>query len=299
MEHHDTDIDETTTRVENLRLGVARTEQSQSSSNDTGESKTKKNYNELPTELKIMIWEYCLPGRRLIQFSVPLRRLRIGNHAGDPPLPTALHICRLSRETTLKEYRLVYEHHIPYYETYRSVNGKKLLSLFPVARHRPICFSPKIDQFCIDASEMYDYQNDTELQKVLEEFPGCLDDIQVLEVRHVTWGASPGVPDMRTYQSVEYGVLNHFRNLKELHMISAEKQQPCGSRQSLMVTRRAHASFMKWYEKARDLDPEGSKRSVPKVSFHCYREKRVMSDDDRRHWKKLYIADSEDLRLSH
>ncbi|PVH75732.1 hypothetical protein DL98DRAFT_536300 [Cadophora sp. DSE1049] len=309
MEHQDTTVDEATTLIENLRLDVVTMEQNQSSQSPKRQQPKTKFFADLLIELQIMIWEYTFPERRLIQFSLPLRVLRYGDYGnceGDPPLPTALHVCHLSRETILTHYRMVYEHHLPYFQDYSSVGGKRTFSLFPVPHHRPICFNPKVDQFCMDARELHDYRSSTELQRVITEFPGCLDDIQVLEIRNVNWllrvnpsAQLDGANNMRQYVRFEYGALNLFRKLKELHLVSSVEQDPCGSRQGLMATRSAHTDFMKWYEATRDLDPDGSKRSVPEVSFHCYRQKRAMSDEQRRNWKKLRVTESDGPRLSH
>ncbi|KAH7378076.1 hypothetical protein BKA64DRAFT_766878 [Cadophora sp. MPI-SDFR-AT-0126] len=302
MECQDTTIDDVSASVEDLRLAVAHDDQSQSSHNSTRQLQACKCFLDLPIELQIIIWEHTFPERRLIQFSIPLRVLRqwpYGSCVGDPPLPIALHVCRLSRKSILKYWRLVYEHHLPYYENYSSVRGKNSIPLFPVPRHRPICFNPKVDQICIDASEMHEYRNYTDLQKVVAEFRGCLDDIQVLEVYNVIW-VPRGIPyrhppgyvnDMGKYARFEYGVLNFFRNLKELHLISSMDQDSCVRIPGSMSTRTAHVNFMKWYRAARDLDPECSKRSVPEISFHCYREKQVLTDEQRRNWTKILVTE--------
>ena len=282
----------------------------------TGFSKTFTSYNDLPVELQMMIWEATFPEAaspegRLIQFSIPLWALRYvpyKKNDGDPRPPIALHVCRLSRETILKTYRLIHETHIPYGDVSGrpEVRGRHSRSLFPVPLYRPICFNPKADQFCIDSEELHDYPKRTELYQVVKRFPGCLDDIQILEIREVNWlprvypsGQTDGENGLARYARNEYGALSFFRNLKELYIVSTLQQDPCRCRHGLLATTAAHRDVMRWYEAARDMDPEGSERSIPQVSFHCYRQKCVMPAAMRRDFRRLRATASDAAGIPH
>lgn len=263
-------------------------------------------FPKLPTELQVMIWKFTFPGRRLIQFSVPYLILRPSTCQVDPPIPIAHSVCTQSRQLLLRHYRIIYEHYPPETHGYRTHSRKPSRSFLSGPFHRPICFDPTIDQFCMDASEMSLAPNKTAIAKICAEFPGSLDAITVLEVLNTQWVSRNAAfasthylfKPMSSYDHFQYGALNSFRNLKELHLV-ASKHPGLGISHvnRARITDRAYEAVMRWYRQARDMDGEGFERKIPKVYFHDHRREQAMTDEEIRRLARIQTPEEDDQNM--
>ncbi|KAG4440580.1 hypothetical protein IFR05_003947 [Cadophora sp. M221] len=259
-------------------------------------------FQTLPLELQVMVWKFTFPGRRLIQFGVPYRILMSPNCHVDPPLPIAHSVCKQSRDILLRYYRVIYEHYPPETHGYRTHSARPSRSFLGGPFHRPIFFDPTMDQFCIDASEMNQQSNRTEIAKIKTKFPGSLDNVTVLEVFNTEWVSITFLWNpISSYEHVRFGALKFFPNLEELHLVAGKHTDQAlraSYGKGVLATGQAHDAVMRWYRQARDRDAEGFERKIPRVYFHGKREEQAMTDEEIRSLARIHTREDEDQEVS-
>lgn len=245
-------------------------------------------FPDLPAEIRLIIWKYLLPSRRIVNIAAYHR------HWSEEPepwerrhryarLPITLSINHESRNFTLGLYHVFFQHKTPYLRTRGGI---------VVPSERALCINPKIDHLQLDWGQICCVKGT--FGEIYNEAPECFDAIRNLEIQKfdLWWWANwrshndgIAIVDLleMSKKTSGRGILAYFKNLKSLHLISDRRSRHYSGEDLSDMQTLTKKRLSVFYTQAMEI-PEDKKgwigmKSKPEIIFHDWRRKETRSDE--------------------
>jgi hypothetical protein len=223
----------------------------------------------LPPELRLTIWTFTFPSRRLVDLTLvrPYYGRTIYGRGADPKHPIALHVNRESRAITLQTYHGIFQKQpVPLYANKNKIKPG-IRSLF---------FDPKVDQFCIDSYDILSWLNSEVMLKtyLVDTDLNCFGLIKSVEIRNFRWELTWNHRGWPPWETIETGMMQYLHGLEEIHLVPRigidafeDKDDTYGY---LMLNH--------YFKEERKIDQRRPKETA--LYLHDYRRRETRSDWD-------------------
>ncbi|PVH75734.1 hypothetical protein DL98DRAFT_643579 [Cadophora sp. DSE1049] len=216
-------------------------------------------FKELPFELRLLIWDYMLPRRRVVDFRL-IWGIFYRSRKFQPTRGVGLSVNHESRNHFLKHYSIFFQ---------GSYSFRK-------RKTRIFCLDPKVDLVRVDSEEVLGDHSRSRLARLFGQNPDCLAKVSSVEITGVEWNfLQQQCEGSLVSEATPCHFFEFFTGLKTIHLTE--------SSYSLSWWRDTicQVGYNALVELAKDKRPARlSEEALPTIVMHKYRRSEARSDHD-------------------
>lgn len=168
----------------------------------------------------------------------------------------------------------------------------------PIYIWQSLYIEPNVDLVSITMWSMFDPpKKHPEIFEHYAQYKQFFDKIHTLEIRDFGW-CGPSKVWHKLFCRADGGFLNHFHELRELHLVEPGDESWETYRSSLGLLSHKHRGIEKmkqWFDENKGNHPPQVRRPVPELILHAFRRACPRSDDEHRNLARLQLSlDDED-----